>query len=85
MVVFGDLDFATDAWVANYDNAVLLLNAFNWLVKREELIDIEARKPEKTSFTLSQGELSQVYLLVLLVMPGLAVAFGVWIYIRRRR
>ncbi len=85
MVVFGDLDFASDAWVGNYDNGVLLLNALNWLVKREELIDIEARKPEKTSFTLSQGELSQVYLLVLIILPGLAVAFGVWIYMRRRR
>ncbi len=85
MVVFGDLDFASDAWVGNYDNAVLLLNALNWLVKREELIDIEARKPEKTSFTLSQGELSQVYLLVLVILPGLAIAFGIWIYMRRRR
>ena len=85
MVVFGDLDFASDSQVANGDNAVLLLNALNWLVKREELIDIEARKPEQTTLTLSQGELSQVYLLVLVILPGLAVAFGVWIYLRRRR
>ncbi len=85
MVVFGDLDFASDSQVANGDNAVLLLNALNWLVKREELIDIEARKPEQTTLTLSQGELSQVYLLVLVILPGIAVAFGIWIYMRRRR
>ena len=85
MVVFGDLDFASDAQVANGDNAVLLLNALNWLVKREELIDIEGRKPEQTTLTLSQGQLSQVYLIVLAILPGLAVAFGVWVYMRRRR
>ncbi len=85
LVVFGDLDFASDSQVANGDNAVLLLNALNWLVKREELIDIETRKPEQTTLTLNQAELSQVYLLVLVVLPGLAVAFGVWIYLRRRR
>ncbi len=85
MVVLGDLDFASDSQVANGDNAVLLLNALNWLVKREELIDIEARKPEQTTLTLSQGELSQVYLLVLVILPGIAVAFGIWIYMRRRR
>ncbi len=85
LVVFGDLDFASDSQVANGDNAVLLLNALNWLVKREELIDIDARKPEQTTLTLSQGELSQVYLLVLVILPGLAVAFGIWIYMRRRR
>ena len=85
MVVFGDLDFASDSHVANGDNAVLLLNALNWLVKREELIDIEARKPEQTTITLSRDELYQVYLLVLVIMPGLAVVAGVWIYVRRRR
>ena len=85
MVVVGDVDFAGDMGIASGDNAVLLLNAFNWLIKREELIDIEGRKPAQTTFTLSRSELSQVYLLVLLVLPGLAVAFGVWIYLRRRR
>lgn len=85
MVVFGDLDFASDSQIANGENAVLLLNALNWLVKREELIDIDPRKPEETNLTLSQGELSQVYFLVLVALPGLAVAFGIWIYMRRRR
>ncbi len=85
LVVFGDFDFASDAQIANGDNAVLLLNALNWLVKREELIDIEARKPEQTTLAMSTGELQQVYLLVLGILPGLAIAFGVWVYLRRRR
>ena len=85
LVVFGDFDFASDSQIGNGANALLLLNTLNWLVKREHLIDIEARRPEQTSLNLSRAELSQVYLLVLLILPGLSVAFGIWVYMRRRR
>ncbi len=85
LVVLGDLDFASDAQIANGANGVLLLNALNWLVKREQLIDIEARKPEQTSMSLTQAELSQVYLLVLVILPGLAITLGVSTHMRRRR
>ena len=85
LVVFGDLDFASDAQVANAANSLLLLNSLNWLVKREELIDIEARRPEQTSLNLSKAELSQIYLLVLGLLPGLAVVCGIWVHVARRR
>lgn len=85
LVVFGDLDFATDAHLGNGANGILLLNAFNWLVKREKLIDIEARRPAQTRLELSRGELINVYLLVLLVQPALALLVGFWVYRTRRR
>lgn len=85
LVVFGDLDFASDAQLANGANGVLLLNAFNWLVEREQLIEIEARKPEKTRLTMAGGELTSLYLIVLLMMPGAAIITGVWIAMQRRR
>ncbi len=85
LVVLGDLDFATDAQLANAANSVLLANAFNWLVQREQLIDIEGRKPQTTKMTVTQSELMSIYLIVMLLMPGLAVAIGVWVWLRRRR
>ena len=85
LVVFGDSDFATDAQVANGANALLLLNTLNWLVKREELIDIEGRKPQRTRLTLSDSELNDIYLIVLILLPGLAVAAGIGMYRARRR
>ena len=85
LVVFGDLDFATDAQIANSGNALLLVNAFNWLVEREELIDIEARTPEKTRLTLAGGELTSLYTIVMLLLPGAAIVAGVWIAMARRR
>lgn len=85
LVVFGDLDFATDTQIASGANATLLLNALNWLVERKQLLAIEARRPEQTRLLLSSAELSSIYLLVLLILPGTAVAVGVMTYLRRRR
>ena len=69
----------------NGANSLLLLNTLNWLVKRDELIDIEGRRPPQTSLNLTRAEISNVYLLVLVLMPGLAVVAGIWVYVRRRR
>ena len=85
LVVFGDLDFAADSQLANAANAGLLLNTFNWLVQREQLISIEAKKPEATSLSLTSSEMGTIYLLVLVVLPGLAVFTGVWVFMNRRR
>lgn len=85
LVVVGDFDFATDERMGSGSNSLFLLNAFNWLVKREDLIDIEARRPEQTRLELTRAELTEVYLLVLVLMPGLAVVCGIVIYRMRRR
>lgn len=86
LVVFGDSDFATDSQVLlNLANQMLLLNTLNWLVERENLIEIEGRKPEQTQMILSDAELGDIYLIVLLLMPGIAVAMGVGMYMKRRR
>jgi hypothetical protein len=66
-------------------NGIVLLNTMNWLVKREELIDIEGRTPEQTKLTLTRSELASIYWLVLGILPGLAVAFGIATHLRRRR
>lgn len=85
LVVLGDYDFATDGHIMSAANSVLLLNTFNWLVKRDELIDIEAREPKQTSLNLTRDEIANVYLWVLVLLPGLAIVAGVWVYRSRRR
>ncbi len=85
LVVLGDLDFATDSQIANGANAPLLLNTLNWLVQREQLIAIEARRPEETRLNLSRSELTSIYFLVLGVLPALSIALGVWVFFQRRR
>ncbi|HLX09560.1 MAG TPA: GldG family protein [Thermoanaerobaculia bacterium] len=86
MVAFGDSDFAVNQLVrANANNAMLLANALNWLVERETLLGIPARKTEQVRVSLTAGELRTVWVLAVLVLPGLAVAAGIYVHIRRRR
>ncbi|HEX5759042.1 MAG TPA: GldG family protein [Thermoanaerobaculia bacterium] len=86
LVVFGDSDFATNQLVqANLGNTVLLSNALNWLVEREALIGIPPKKTEQVHLNLTGAQLRGVVLLAVLGLPGLAVAAGVWISLRRRR
>lgn len=85
LVVFGDVDFAADTLIESAANRDLLLNTFNWLVQREQLIAIEGTRPPETRLSLGPDELSSIYLLVILVMPGLAVVAGVTVFLRRRR
>lgn len=85
LVVFGDLDFASDVSVGNVGNSSLLLNTFNWLVQREYLISIERDPPDQTRLSMSEGELMRIILLVLLLQPGLAILVGIIVYRMRRR
>lgn len=84
LVVYGDLDFAAED-ISSLNNAYLLLNSFNWLVQREQLISIEGRKPEETKLFMSESEQFSVILLVMLLMPGMAVIAGISVFMRRRR
>lgn len=85
IVVFGDLDFATDQMLGQGANSVLFVNTFNWLVQREQLIEIEGRMPEQTTLTMASGEIYSLGAVVLLLMPGSALMLGIWIALRRRR
>lgn len=85
VIVVGDSNFATNAQVQNVPNATLLANMFNWLVERETLVGIPPKQPEQVRLSLSQSELTRITVLVLVVIPGLAVALGIAIYLRRRR
>jgi ABC-type uncharacterized transport system involved in gliding motility auxiliary subunit len=86
LVVFGDSDFATNQLIqGNPANAVLLANSLNWLAEREALLTIPAKKSEQVHLSLTKGQLQALYALVCALLPGLAIAFGAVVYVRRRR
>ncbi|HSO23214.1 MAG TPA: hypothetical protein VLT81_09915, partial [Chondromyces sp.] len=70
--------------IANAGNAVLAVNAFNWLGAREELLGIPPRDVEQVSLFLSGPQMRNILLLVLLVMPGAAILAGILVWRRRR-
>lgn len=85
LVVIGDSDFASNGQIRSASNVVLASNALNWLVERESLVGIPPKTPEQTKLTLSASQLSTVTWLVMVIMPGLAVAAGIAVHLRRRR
>jgi ABC-type uncharacterized transport system involved in gliding motility auxiliary subunit len=70
---------------ANVGNAVLVSNVFNWLVEREALLGIPPKKTESVHLSLSGSELRWVYLMSLVLLPGLGVVLGAVVWMRRRR
>jgi ABC-type uncharacterized transport system involved in gliding motility auxiliary subunit len=85
IVVFGDSDFATNGQINNVGNPTLLANTINWLLERESLIGIAAKAPEQVRLNLTSAQVRSIYLLVLLLMPGLAITLGIFVWLRRRR
>jgi ABC-type uncharacterized transport system involved in gliding motility auxiliary subunit len=84
LVVFGDSDFLSDSEIANAGNAVLATNAFNWLSSQEQALGIPAREVERVSLFMSAGQLQAILFVVLIIMPGAAVAAGIFMWRRRR-
>lgn len=86
LVVIGDSDFATSAFLQmGPGNQALLNNVFNWLVDREVLVGIPPKRPEQVRLSMTPAEFRWALLLVLLVLPALAIAAGFWVWSRRRR
>lgn len=84
LLAFGDSDFLADDSIANAGNLTLALNAFNWLVQREEAIGIPPRQVERVSLFLSREQLTVVFLLTVVAMPGAAIVAGIVVWRRRR-
>ena len=61
------------------------LNAMNWLLDREHLIDIAPKMAGTLALSLSETQIGSLGLLTVAVIPGAAAILGVMIYLRRRR
>jgi ABC-type uncharacterized transport system involved in gliding motility auxiliary subunit len=85
VVVFGDADFASDAFFSQYANGDMLINAIDWAAGQEKLISLTT--PSAISRTLALP--SSLGLLImaisfLCILPGLVIAGGVVSWLIRR-
>ncbi|MDA1000974.1 MAG: Gldg family protein, partial [bacterium] len=85
IVVFGDVDFASDAFVTQQSNANLVLNAVNWLGGEKALIAIRPKNRGGAPLLLSGGEANFVRLFTLILLPVFIVLAGTSVYIWRRK
>ncbi|MBN1425210.1 GldG family protein [Candidatus Fermentibacteria bacterium] len=84
LVVFGDVDFLTNAFLTVSGNRDLGMNALSWLAERGELIAIRPRSGTGAYLTLSADAARSIFLLVVVVLPGAVLVAGIAQRWRRR-
>lgn len=84
LVVLGDSDFLSDSEISNAGNSVLAVNVFNWLAAQEHALGIPSRSIQQTGMYLTGSQMNLILFLILVAMPGAAIAAGILVWRRRR-
>ena len=85
IVVVGDGDFLSNAFLGNQGNQQMGFNIVNWLSHDDAFIAIPSRSAPDIRLTLSERNWSFMGLFFLFGLPGLLLGAGLYIWIRRRR
>ena len=86
LVVFGDSDFASNAFYSQGANANLLVNAIDWATSDETLINVTPHTPTQLTMQLSNAlTINAVFVLVVIVMPLMVLVMGGVMWFQRRR
>jgi ABC-type uncharacterized transport system involved in gliding motility auxiliary subunit len=84
IVVFGTSILATNQFLNVQGNRDLFLNAVSWLAEQEDLISIRPKDTKRTPVMLSAQQGQVVFLLPVVVLPGIALVAGIVVFARRR-
>ncbi len=85
IVVFGDSDFASNAYLDLSGNRDLVLNAIGWLAEEEDLIAVRAKDPVSQPVVLNMRQGRTVFWLPVVILPAAVGCVGAIVLIRRRR
>ncbi|HEY1077179.1 MAG TPA: DUF4350 domain-containing protein [Fontimonas sp.] len=85
VVLVGDADFLTDAYVGELGNQQLGLNIVQWLASRDAQLNIDIKSAPDTALFLPGWAFTSIALLFVLVLPLGLIAFGVTRWVLRRR
>jgi len=84
LVTIGDSDFASNSVLGVQGNRDFFMNTVNWLAQQENLIAIRPREPEDRRLTLTADQQSRIFMLSVLLIPGLVFAAGIYSWYGRR-
>lgn len=85
VVVIGDVDFATNELLDQFNNRDLLLNTLAWMVGEDDQVSIRSAAGAGGRFAMTEAQFLIVSLLSILVAPGFAIMGGVGAWRERRR
>lgn len=85
IVVFGDSDFASNARINLSGNSDMLMNAINWLGREETLIAIRPKAGKFAPVILTAADARMLFVLPVIVLPGIVLVGGIYVFTRRSR
>jgi len=85
VVVIGDSDFVSDAYIGEAGNMDVAMNIVNWLVKDESFISIPSKTRTNTNLELSKTHQIIIGVGFLIIIPVGFLSAGLIIWMRRRK
>jgi len=86
IVVFGDVDFATNSNFGQFGNGDLLINAIDWAAEQENLINLTPKEPTQRVLVPPQRYTQGLILFgSVFLLPGIVLVAGIVVWINRRR
>jgi len=86
LVVFGDSDFASDAYFGFQGNGDFFINAVDWAVGQENIISLTPKsRTQRILLPPQPWVLGLILLGSVFVLPGAALVAGITVALRRRR
>ncbi len=85
VMVVGDGDFLSNAYLGNGGNLDLGMNMINWLSSDDQLLSIPAKTAVDSSLNLSDAESMVIGFGFLLVLPAGLLLSGLVIWLKRRK
>jgi len=84
VAAFGDADFASNGFLGFPGNQDLFLNTVAWLAADADLISIRPKQADDQRMFLTSAQVGNLFLISLILLPGLFVVLGVFSWWRRR-
>ncbi len=84
LVVFGDSDFASNAYAGVAGNPNFFANTVNWLAQQENLIAIRPTQANDRRVTVTARQQQGIFVASIVLIPALVFGAGIFTWWRRR-
>ena len=84
VAVFGSADFVSNRFFGFSGNSDLFLNTVHWIVGDENLISIRPKVAEGGKLTITQNQLTVIFMVTVVLLPAIVLFTGVGVWLKRR-